>query len=198
VAKAYKQLEGKVSWLSSSAHIPHNTPPDPHMPLATHAGIEKRLASVEVAVGGFATRLEQQLKVVANAQSFVNSSYKQSIDQLLPLKSHVAALTGLSGRSEQLLALGKQGEATEAGMAKLFVAHEKGAPQYGELTYSMAMLRQTIEGLERKTTDIETDVETLGQDFKDAKDTWATKFRAAEVSLSITSGKHPPRQLSLN
>ncbi|KAG9075817.1 hypothetical protein FS749_012476, partial [Ceratobasidium sp. UAMH 11750] len=133
-----------------------------------------------------------ELRTKAEDALRVANETAQSVDQLLPLKSHVAAITDLSGQSEQLLALGKQGETTEAGMAKLFAAHEKGTRRYGELSDSVGMLRQTIEGLERKTTDMETEVETFGQDLKDAKAAWVTKIRAVETEIGRLSHSEQP------
>ncbi|KAG8747395.1 hypothetical protein FRC10_001066 [Ceratobasidium sp. 414] len=130
-----------------------------------------------------------ELKTKAEDALRVANDTAQSVEQLLPLKSHVAALTDLSGRSEQLLALGKQEESTEVGMVKLFAAHEKGNRRYGEMTDSMGMLRQTVEGLEHKIADMETDMESLGQDLKDEKAVWVTKIHAVETEISRLS--HP-------
>ncbi|KAG8698951.1 hypothetical protein FRC09_006921 [Ceratobasidium sp. 395] len=107
-----------------------------------------------------------------------------SVDQLLPLKSHITALTALSGQSEQLLALGKQAEATETGMAKLLSAHEKSTRRYNELVDSVAVLEKTIEGTERKANDAEIGVAKLGEDFKGEKEAWTVKIRTMEAEIS--------------
>lgn len=107
------------------------------------------------------------------------------MDQLTPLKSHVPVLVDLSGQSEHLLGLGKQAEATESGIAKLFVSQEKSTRRYNEMVDSIDLMRKSVEGVERKANEVEVNLGTLGQEVRSEKDVWALKMRAMEVCFFV-------------
>jgi NADH:ubiquinone oxidoreductase subunit D len=66
-------------------------------------------------------------------------------------------------------------------ISKLFATHEKSTRRYTEITDSVEILRQTVDGLEYKAAAIETEAGKLGQEFKSEKELWAHKLRTMTV-----------------